>query len=76
METKYIVDRVVEDIVVLEEIGTRQIVYFDKKIFDFEVYDNDVIALTDGKYVKDEAEKAKRMEIVRNKFDRLRRPKQ
>lgn len=75
METKYIVDRVVEEVVVAEEIETKQIAYFDKNIFGFEIYDGDVIVCKDGVFSKDEEEKTKRLEIIKEKFNRVRRPK-
>lgn len=75
METKYIVDRVVEEIVVAEEMETRQLTYFDKNILGFEVSDGDVIACKDGFFSKDDNEKNKRLEIIKEKFNRVRRPK-
>ena len=73
METKYVVDNIIEDIVVLENLETRDIVNINKYYFNFDIKVGDVIVYKDGTYYNDYIERENRFELIKTKFDRVRR---
>lgn len=73
METKFAVDRIVDDIVVLENLDNGVISYIYRSFLDFPVNEKDIIIHKDDSFYKDEDEYNKRIEIIKDKFERLKR---
>lgn len=67
----FIVDRIEDGFVVLENYSTKEYFPVDKKQIEFEIHDGDVLMFVDGKYIKDLDLKNKREEIIIDKFNRL-----
>ena len=68
---KYSVDRIEEDIIVLENIDNREIVEVNKTELDFEVVDGNILKLVDGKFVLDQETEVSRKESLRERLNRL-----
>ena len=68
---KYSVDRIEEDIIVLENIDNKEIVEVNKTELDFEVVDGNILRLVDGKFVLDKEIEVKRKESLRERLNRL-----
>lgn len=69
---KYSVDEIIDDVIKLEDLESRELVYLKKEDLDFEVKENDILVLKDGKYYKDDSEKEARLKYLQEKLDRLR----
>ena len=67
----FIVDRVEDGFVVLENYGTKEYFPVEKEVIGFDVVDGDTLKLVDGKYYKDEEFKKDREETIREKLERL-----
>ena len=68
---KYSVDRIEEDIIVLENIDNKEIIEINKSELDFEVVDGNILRLVDGKFVLDKETEVKRKESLRERLNRL-----
>ena len=68
---KYSVDRIEEDIIVLENIDNKEIIEINKSELDFEVVDGNILRLVDGKFVLDKEIEVKRKESLRERLNRL-----
>ena len=68
---KYSVDRIEEDIIVLENIDNKEIVEVNKTELDFEVVDGNILKLVDGKFVLDQETEVSRKESLRERLNRL-----
>ena len=68
---KYSVDRIEEDIIVLENIENKEIIEINKSELDFEVVDGNILKLVDGKFVLDQETEARRKESLRERLNRL-----
>ena len=69
---KYIVDRIEDDIVILEKYPTKEIIKIDKSILSNNVHEGSVIVYDGNKYYIDlDDEKRRRQEILET-FMRLR----
>ena len=68
---KYSVDRIEEDIIVLENIDNKEIVEVNKTELDFEVVDGNILKLVDGKFVLDKETEVSRKESLRERLNRL-----
>ena len=68
---KYSVDRIEEDIIVLENIENKEIIEINKSELDFEVVDGNILRLVDGKFVLDKEIEVKRKESLRERLNRL-----
>lgn len=68
---KYSVDRIEEDIIVLENIDNKEIIEINKSEIDFEVVDGNILRLVDGKFVLDKEIEVKRKESLRDRLNRL-----
>ena len=68
---KYSVDRIEEDIIVLENIDNKEIIEINKSELDFEVIDGNILRLIDGKFVLDKEIEVKRKESLRERLNRL-----
>lgn len=56
---KYSVDEIIDDIIKLENLETREIIYINKSDIDFDIYENDILILENNKYIKDDELKNK-----------------
>ena len=68
---KYSVDRIEENIIVLEDIENKEIIEINKSELDFEVVDGNILRLIDGKFVLDKETEVKRKESLRERLNRL-----
>lgn len=68
---KYSVDRIDEDIIVLENIENKEIIEINKSELDFEVVDGNILKLVDGKFVLDKETEVSRKESLRERLNRL-----
>lgn len=70
---KFAVDRIEDDIVVLENLDDEKITYLNKKELKFEVVEGDILILSGNTYVKSGTEKEKRLLEIKRKMDMLRK---
>ena len=68
---KYSVDEILDDIIKLENLETREIIYINKSDIDFDIYENDILVLENNKYIKDDELKNKRVNMLKEKLERL-----
>lgn len=68
---KYSVDEIIDDIIKLENLETREIIYINKSDIDFDIYENDILVLENNKYIKDDELKNKRVNMLKDKLERL-----
>ena len=68
---KYSVDEIIDDIIKLENLETRKIIYINKSDIDFDIYENDILVLENNKYIKDDELKNKRVNMLKEKLERL-----
>ena len=68
---KYRVDEIIDDVIKLENLETREIVYLNKSDIDFEVLENDILVFKDNKYYKDDELKNRRIDMLKEKLERL-----
>ena len=68
---KYSVDEIIDDIIKLENLETRKIIYINKSDIDFDIYENDILVLENNKYIKDDQLKNKRVNMLKEKLERL-----
>lgn len=69
----YIVDRIEEDIVILEEYYTKEIIKIDKRILSNELHEGSIIKKENDKYYLDESDEIKRRNELIAKFMNLRK---
>ena len=69
----YSVDRIEEDIVVLENRNTKEIINVDKNILPNNLKEGTILDYINGKYIINEEYTNKIKKDIRNKFDRLKR---
>lgn len=68
---KFSVDDIIDNIVKLEDLETREIRYLKKDDLDFETKENDILILGDNGYYKDEKLKNDRINMLKEKLERL-----
>ena len=68
---KYSVDEIIDDVIKLENLNSKELVYLKKEDLDFDVKENDILVLKDGKYQKDETAKEERTKYLQEKLERL-----
>lgn len=68
---KYSVDRIEENIIVLENIENKEIIEINKCELDFEVVDGNILKLIDGKFELDQKVEVSRKESLRDRLNRL-----
>lgn len=68
---KYSVDEIIDEIIKLEDLETRDIAYLDKKDLDFDIRENDILVFKNNKYYKDDNLKEKRIDTLKEKLERL-----
>ena len=69
---KYSVDRIENEIAILENIETREKVEVDLMNLPV-VKEKDILVLEDGIYRKDDKAREERMNLIREKLERLKR---
>ena len=68
---KYSVDRVEDNIIVLQNINTKEIIKINKKDINFKVVDGDIIISKDNKFIKDEKLKEDRLRLIQEKLNKV-----
>lgn len=68
---RYSVDEIIDDVIKLENLNSKELVYLKKEDLDFDVKENDILVLKDGKYQKDENAKEERAKYLQEKLERL-----
>lgn len=68
---KFSVDEIIDNIIKLEDLETREIRYLKKEDLDFETKENDILILGDNGYYKDEKLKNDRINMLKEKLERL-----
>lgn len=72
---KFVVDRIEEDIAVLENIEDKQIVNVRLELLPKNVKESDVLKYNDNKYFLDNNEKQARLDRIREKMQMLKEDK-
>lgn len=70
---KYAVDKVEDDIVLLENILNGEKKEVRKECFSFRVKETDIIIVENGIYKKDDYEKNDRIKMIKEKMESLRK---
>lgn len=68
---RYSVDEIIDDVIKLENLNSKELVYLKKEDLDFDVKENDILVLKDRKYQKDENAKEERTKYLQEKLERL-----
>ena len=68
---KYSVDRIEENIIVLENISTGEIIEIDKNSLDFDVVEGNILICNDGVFSLDKKEEDVRRSSLRDRLNRL-----
>ena len=69
---KYAVDRIINDIAILENIETNEMCEIDISTLPFSIYEGAIITLKKGVYYLEENEEDKRRKMIEDRFKRLR----
>lgn len=72
---KFSVDRIEENIVIIQNLTTKEIIEISKDVLPNNIQDGSIITYENNKYVLDHKYKKKRETIIREKIDRLKRLK-
>lgn len=70
---KWSVDRIEEDIVVLQNIETKEIIEIDKSKFSFDIKEGMVIKKTSSGFIHDKKEETLRKKTIADKFSKLKK---
>ena len=70
---KFCVDEIIDDVIKLENLTTREIIYINLSELDFSVVDGDILYYKDDKYYKDDNAKKERIKMLQEKLDRLKK---
>ena len=68
---KYAVDKVEDDIVLLENILNGEKITVQKECFSFPIKETDIVIKKDGAYLKDDKEKEDRIKMIKAKMEAL-----
>lgn len=68
---KYCVDRIEDNIVILQDLDTKEIKKVLKKDIGIRVKDGDILVYKDNKYMKDNKLKEDRIKLIQEKMNRL-----
>lgn len=68
---KFSVDEIIDNVIKLENLETREIKYLEKSNIDFDVKENDILVLGDNGYYKDAKLKNDRINMLKEKLERL-----
>lgn len=69
----YTVDRIENDIVILENRNNNTMIEVDIQEFDFDINEGDILDYIDNKYVKNIEKTENKKKDIRSKFDRLKK---
>jgi len=67
----YTVDRIEDNIVILEDRNNKMLFEVEKKLFDFDIRESDIVDMVDNKYVKNNKLTKDVSNNIRSRFDRL-----
>ena len=70
---KYAVDKIEDDIVLLENILNGEKIMVKKEDFSFSIKETDIVIKKDGAYLKDDKEKEDRIKMIKAKMEALRK---
>lgn len=70
---KYSVDKIENDIVVLEDLESKEKINVNKKSIPFIVNEKDILRFENNEYIKDDDLKDKRIKMLKEKMKNLRR---
>lgn len=68
---KYSVDEIIDNVIKLENLETREIIYLNTNDLNFKVQENDILVYENGKYFRDDIYKNKRINIIKDKLEKL-----
>jgi hypothetical protein len=68
---KYCVDRIEDNIIILQDLDTKEIKEVLKKDIGIRVKDGDILVYKDNKYMKDNKLKEDRIKLIQEKMNRL-----
>ena len=68
---KYSVDRVEGNIVILQDLDTKELKEVSKKDIKLRIKDGDILLFKDNKYLKDNKLKEDRVKLIQDKLNRL-----
>ena len=68
---KYVVDRLEKNIVVLENISTKEMIQINKNKLGFSVSDGDILVYKNNKYYKDDNARAERLKMIQEKLNKV-----
>lgn len=71
MVRKYAVDQVIDDIIILEDLDSKERLEINKNIINLEIVDGDIISFDGNNYKKDNTYKQKRIDIIKEKMRRV-----
>ncbi|MBQ7104594.1 MAG: DUF3006 domain-containing protein [Bacilli bacterium] len=70
---KYVVDRIEDSVVVLENLNNKEKLELQKEILPSGIKDGSVVVLKDNKYVLDLEEEQRRRQSILERFNRLKK---
>lgn len=70
---KYAVDKIEDNIVVLENIITGDIITVTKDKFSYDVKESDIVIYENGEYIESKKDKEERLKTIKEKMERLRK---
>lgn len=68
---KYVIDRIEDNIVVCENLETKEMIELDKSLLPNEIKDGKVLLFENNEYKLDLDEEEKRRQRIRERFNRL-----
>ena len=70
---KYVVDRIEDSVVILENLNNKEKLELQKEILPKGIKDGSVVVLKDNKYVLDLEEEQRRRQSILERFNRLKK---
>lgn len=70
---KYVIDRIEEDNIILENLSTKEIKVIKLTELDFKVKEGNIISYDNNKYILDLNTEKVRREKLRNRFNKLKK---
>jgi hypothetical protein len=70
---KYVVDKIEDNIVVLENVKTKDIKYIHTNDINFKVEESDVLIYENKNYIKDNKAKKDRLKIIQDKLTNVKK---
>lgn len=70
---RYVVDRIENNIIILENLKDKSILEIPKDIINFLVKDGDVLYYENNKFTLDLETKKKRIELIKEKFNKVKK---